>query len=133
MNAARPGFSSRCSTSLALSAEKIAPRSRSSLSCRSHITTSGLTQSSNTKASATLVIGTLEPLEVLTKRPAYSCCSLVDAVDAQPIGEALATQEHAQRVALAGAAGAVPAHVPVLVPRRRLGERHRCRGRDAEG
>src|SRR5687767_4487266 len=40
---------------------------------------------------------------------------LVDAVDPQAVGEALARQQHAQAVALAGAAGPVPAHVSVLV------------------
>src|SRR5438309_1689483 len=57
---------------------------------------------------------------------------LIDAVDAQPVREALATEQHTQAVALAGAARAVPAHVVVLVSRVRRGECHRRGGRHTE-
>ena len=40
---------------------------------------------------------------------------LVDAVDPQPVGETLARQQNAHAVALAGAAGTVPAAMAVLV------------------
>jgi hypothetical protein len=49
---------------------------------------------------------------------------LVDAIDAKSVGEALARQQDAQAVALAGARCSVPAHVPILIAGCRCGERH---------
>jgi hypothetical protein len=64
----------------------------------------------------TVRMGTREPPRWSQNRPAYPCwLVLVDSVHPQPVGEALAAQQHARAVTLASARCQVPAAVPILV------------------